>query len=246
MRIDEHVTLVGSGTNGFDLSHSYDSHIYLVQGSRRCVLIDAGAGVNIEPVLRRVFQAGIDSDQVDKVILTHAHADHAGGARRLRDELHADVVCSSEVADIVRTGDEERAGLPVGKASGTYGPEYRMHPCPVDGELEDNEVINLGDCVLRVIRTPGHSVGHIAVLLERKRRADLFTGDALLFGGRIVLQNSWDCNLAEQIATLHKLAELEFNGFYPAHFSFSARDGRRHLMQALDRIERGGIPELLG
>jgi hydroxyacylglutathione hydrolase len=44
MRLTEHVTLVASGTAGFDLTGPLDCHVYLVRGSDGSALIDAGAG----------------------------------------------------------------------------------------------------------------------------------------------------------------------------------------------------------
>ena len=77
------------------------------------------------------------------------------------------------------------------------------------------------------------------------RGADLFTGDTLFFGGRIVLQSIWDCDLRSHLESLRRLAEHRFNGLFPGHLTFTVTDGERHLRIALDAIDRGGIPPLL-
>ena len=51
-------------------------------------------------------------------------ADHAGGAARLRDALGLTVHAALEVAAILEAGDEAKASVPVGRAQGTYAPDY--------------------------------------------------------------------------------------------------------------------------
>lgn len=245
MRIHEGLALVGSGHHGFDLSHRCDSHVYLVTGTRSAAVIDTGAGVDVDPLLARIKAAEPSLDRVRTVIVTHAHADHAGGAAKLRAALGAELLASGDVAAILRAGDQEAAGVPVGKRSGSYDAEYWLQATEVDGELADEDVVDLGGVRLCALSVPGHAIGHIAVLASWRDRRDLFTGDALLFGGRIILQDTWDCDLQMQLASLGRLADVEFDGFFPGHYSFSLADGKRHVHEALRRIERGGVPEVI-
>ena len=59
MRLTERVHLVGSGRTGFNISDPYDCHVYLVDG-------------------------GSELARIGTILLTHAHADHAGWAAGLR------------------------------------------------------------------------------------------------------------------------------------------------------------------
>ena len=246
MYLREGLALVGSGHNGFGMSHRYDCHIYLLKGERESLLIDTGAGVDIESVIGHLdHEVGADLDRVRTILVTHAHADHAGGAGAMRERLSASLLASSQVAHILRNGDDERAGVPVGKRGGAYSADYSLTPTSVDGELSEGLILDLGGVTVECVETPGHSVGHMAFVARWHDHTALFTGDALLFGGRIVLQDTWDCDLRKQLESLHRLENVAFEGLYPGHFSFSLNDGRRHLDQALDRIRRGGIPEAL-
>jgi hydroxyacylglutathione hydrolase len=245
MNVVDHVYLVGSGSNGFGISHPCDSHVWAIDaGPDDTVLIDAGSGADPRPIADRIIRHGLGGRRVT-ILLTHAHADHAGGAGPLGRLLGAQVAASPEVSDIVNAADETRAGLEVGKRAGTYPRDYALPPGRVHRELADGQVLSVGDAAITVVTTPGHATGHLCFLVERGARRDLFTGDALLFGGKIILQSTWDCRLEEQIDSLRKLAAHEFEGLFPGHFSFSVADGRRHLDAALAPLDLGGIPPLL-
>src|SRR5204863_6710374 len=120
VQVTDRIFIVGSGRFGFGLTHHSDSHVYLVDGGSEIALIDAGAGVETGGIVDRVVRTRLARDRVRKLFVTHAHADHAGGARKLRASFSLDVHASSDVARILRAGDETAASVDVGKAQGTY------------------------------------------------------------------------------------------------------------------------------
>ena len=65
----------------------------------------------------------------------------------------------------------------------------------------------------------------------------VFCGDALFFGGKVLLQDIWDCSLQESTRSVRRLAELSPDGFFPGHLTFTLRNGRRHAEQAMRPIE---------
>ena len=245
MQLHERLHLVASGAHGFSLTHPSDCHVYLIDGGSELALIDAGAGVDPGSLLARLRRLAVDPDRIGHLFITHAHADHAGGAAALREALGVSVACTPEVATILRAGDEAGASVDVGKAQGTYAPEYVYRSCAVDLEVVDGQRIQVGDLVVEAIATPGHATGHACYLVHDGERSDLFTGDTLLFGGRIILQDTWDCDLRAHLDSLRHLAEQRFDGFYPGHLTFSVTAGRRHLQLALDALDRGAIPPTL-
>jgi hydroxyacylglutathione hydrolase len=244
MRLTEHIHIVASGMYGFDLTHPSDCHVYLIDGGTELALIDAGAGIGTTSLLTRLRATGRPLDRVRKLFVTHAHADHAGGAGPLHRSLGLDVLASPEVAAILRAGDEHGAGVDIGKKQGTYDRSYRYEPTPIAGELHGGDRVAVGEVDVEVIETPGHSAGHLAFLIRTPERADLFTGDTLFHGGEIILQNTWDCDLRAHLESLRRLGQYRFDGLFPGHASFSVNRGRRHLDVALAALDRGGIPPL--
>jgi glyoxylase-like metal-dependent hydrolase (beta-lactamase superfamily II) len=244
MQLAERIHLVGSGSLGFDLTDPYDCHIYLVDGGTELGLIDVGAGMGAADVVANVRRAGFDPARIRQVLCTHAHGDHAGGAARMRALLpNASLSVSGDVADLVRAGDEAGTSVAVAKAAGIYPLDYRLQPCPVEGELADGERIAIGDLVLECIETPGHSSGHLSFLLEYDGRRSLFGGDVVFHGGTILLQNIHDCSLEAMVASLRKLRGLAVDALFPGHLAFSLRDGQRHIESANQTLDRLLIPD---
>ena len=70
----------------------------------------------------------------------------------------------------------------------------------------------------------------------------LLSGDAIFFGGKIVLQNTYDCDVPQSIASIKKLAGYEFDALLGGHFNFSLARGKRHLDLACAIIDKLGCP----
>src|SRR5438067_2099264 len=190
MQLTPSIHLVGSGALGFDLTDAFDCHVYLLDGSSEAALIDAGAGLGVDLILDNVACAGVAIERVRYLLLTHAHADHAGGAGRLKERLpHLEVVASSQAAEWIRAGDEKAVSLDMGKKAGFYPPDYRFLPCPVDREVREGDRLCIGSIELAVIDTPGHCDGHVCFMGTVDGRGVLFAGDQVFFGGQVSLQN---------------------------------------------------------
>ena len=133
--------------------------------------------------------------------------------------------------------------LDVAKKAGIYPPDYRFEPVPVDHELEEGATIEVGGLRLAVLDTPGHSDGHVSLLLEEGGRQTLFAGDVIFFGGKVLLQNIHDCRLDALISSLRKLRRLTVTTLLPGHLTLSLRDGQRHIERANLVLDRLLVPE---
>ena len=250
MQLTDTVHLVGSGQNGFSLTHPLDCHVYLLDGGTELALIDTGVGRDVPAIVGQIEAAGFRPRDISKILITHLHLDHAGGAAELQQLCGAEIVASQDVAGWLETGDEEAASLVAARQTGMYPVENRLRPVASASAVADSDVINVGSLSVKVVKADGHSRGHLAFLVDEHTASDdcaeredcvrraLFCGDALFFGGRILLQNIWDCSLEESIATVKRFAELEFTQFFPGHVSFSLQDGKRHVDAAMAHINQ--------
>jgi glyoxylase-like metal-dependent hydrolase (beta-lactamase superfamily II) len=114
-------------------------------------------------------------------VLTHWHPDHAGSAAKLQQQLGARVVAHAAEADILEQGGGLRPRyLTPGLVNQLVfrffikGVSSQIPAVRVDERVADNDVLPTAGG-LRVIFTPGHSAGHMALLLERE--SVLIAGD---------------------------------------------------------------------
>jgi len=242
MKLTDRLYLVGSGSLGFDLTDDYDCNAYLLDGGTEAALIDAGGGRDVLSIMKIIEEDGVPLERVRYLFLTHAHADHAGGAAGFREELGLQVLAAHDIADFLQESDERIIALELAKEAGIYPPDFRFLACPVDGELREGQKVVVGDCELLVMETPGHALGHLSFLMEREGKQYLFGGDAIFFGGRIVLQNVPDCDLQAYIRTIERLSSLSVDVFLPGHLCFSLRNGQRHIDAAMEVLKTLGVP----
>ena len=172
-------------------------NFYLVEDGGRLTLVDAGGTRHWDLLLRTLASIGRRLDDLEAVVLTHAHSDHVGFAERARTEAEADVHVHRSDAEAARTGA-------TGKAEAGYGryllrwEAYRtlltlsragalkIVPVEVVSAYEEGQTIDVPGRP-RVVHMPGHTEGSCSILLEERRA--LVTGDCLVtrnpFTGRV-------------------------------------------------------------
>ncbi len=245
MRLTKDICLVGGGNSGFGLSAPLDCHIYVIDGGSEAAIVDAGMGGKYgatAQILTNIEGDGVEIGKISTLLLTHYHADHAGGAADFRDRLGLDVVGSPLTTATLAIGDEEQISLPFAKQSGFYPADYVFEPCPGRGTLTEGAMFQVGELTVTVYETPGHSDGHVSLLVTGGDRTYLIGGDLVFFGGTIIAQNIPDCSIQNYSASTLKMAEVEFDAFLPGHFSISLTNGKRHIDQAAAQFRQLIIP----
>jgi glyoxylase-like metal-dependent hydrolase (beta-lactamase superfamily II) len=243
MKIDERVYLVASGKLGHQISDALDCNVYLLDGGRgEYALIDAGGGIDPERIVANIERSGVAMSQVRRLLLTHVHGDHAAGARFFHDVYGMEVICAREAQPWLEQGDPEKTSIAAAIRAGVYPADYRYPPCPVGRGVAENDTIEVGDITLRVVETPGHSRGHVGYVFEESGTKSVFAGDALFAGGKIVLQNIWDCSIQEYADTVAKLHDLRIDKLFPGHGPFLLAEAWRHVERAHACFQRLELP----
>jgi metallo-beta-lactamase class B len=142
------------------------------------ILLDA---LNNEDEAERLIegglrQLGLDPARIRRIVVSHGHGDHYGGATWLQQRHGAQILMSGADWHMMETGLE-------------FDVLQWGRPPRRDVIVEDGETIRLGDTALRVLLTPGHSPGTISLLFDvreggRTHRALLWGGTAFNFGRR--------------------------------------------------------------
>jgi hydroxyacylglutathione hydrolase len=243
MRLTRRVYVVGSGANGFYMSHRSDCTVYAIDCGGPLVLVDAGVGVDTDLILENMRQDGLKPERLSHLLITHKHADHSCGSAELHQRFGLTVVATEHTGDVISRGDEDAISLPFSKKAGIYDPDLVFRACPVEMRLKDGDTFQVGDVVFTMLETPGHCAGHAAFLFTDGGRLHFFGGDNVFQGGKILLQNIPDCDLQEHLRTVRRLAGLPVDVFLPGHTMPSLRDGHRQLKEATFRLDRMLAPE---
>jgi glyoxylase-like metal-dependent hydrolase (beta-lactamase superfamily II) len=175
----------------------------------RVTLVDCGTKGAPGKIVTALEFIGAAPSDVTRIVLTHAHPDHAGGVEAVRAASGAPVAVHADDAPFARTGTPPprdpafRLARLLARVPGGDFPAVE-----VAEELADGQVLDVAGG-LRVVHTPGHTPGHVSLLHERSRV--LVTGDAL-FNWRGI---GWsirflctDFRLSQQ--TAHVLGELDY------------------------------------
>lgn len=137
-----------------------------VESTRRGVVVDPGGDV---PVIREAIRKA--EVTVERILLTHGHLDHAGGAADLRDQIGIEVV-GPHRADAPLLERVAQTGLSYGIAG--------LRDVTPDRWLEEGDSVTIADLVFDVLYCPGHAPGHVVYWNADLRFA--FVGDVLFAG----------------------------------------------------------------
>ncbi len=242
MKITDGVYLVGSGGEGVCMTNNYDSHVYLVEGSEGHIMIDAGVGLEVHRIIENIEKDGIDPESVKYLFITHVHSDHAGGSAELKEKFGLKVYVPSGDAEIIRTADYERLGLVIAKADNIYPEDYMFPPCEPDVELDGGETFIIGDLNIQVIHTPGHSHNSMCYLIDVKGKRCLFSGDAVLHNGKLLILNFEGCTMEGYRNSMPKLANLDIDALMPGHGLFVLNDAQEHVNMAIEALKHLAPP----
>lgn len=173
-------------------------YVYLVTGSERTALIDTGVLPSREDVLSFIRECGKEPQEVDEIVITHAHTDHIGGLKRLKTELGATAAASQLSCRWIEDTEAQRRERPV--------PNFEVFvegPAVVERKLQPGDVIDLGGSTLTAYAAPGHELGQLAYF--HKEDGVLFTADAIPVPGEMPIYD----DLSAEVATLRRLMEIK-------------------------------------
>lgn len=125
---------------------------WAITTSEGIILLDAGFQNNVEgTIVGGLRKLGLNPADIRYVIVSHGHNDHFGGAKHLQDTYKARIVMSEADWEHMVTWPQRGTPAPF--------PERDM-------VVKDGDTVRLGDAVVRIVVTPGHTPGTISPIFE--------------------------------------------------------------------------------
>jgi glyoxylase-like metal-dependent hydrolase (beta-lactamase superfamily II) len=192
MRINEHLYFYRGVERLFPAFGLYSGNSSIISGEG-LTLIDPGTspGFHLRSVREQSARDGLRFGDINKILLTHAHQDHAPAAPFLADELGADILCHELEIPMLEDQkvfflDEYNAFKP-SKNGLPYPPEWIMEAGsyllfgavkPVTGAVAVREGTVIDEAAgATVVELPGHRPGEIGIYISEDRA--LITGDII-------------------------------------------------------------------
>lgn len=235
--LDFELGVIELGNTAFE-GHN-NSYLLGLESDATMTLVDTGVAIE---ETRRELRRGLDRygltfADIDQILLTHHHADHAGLAGEIQAESGCSVVAhEADVPLIEQRPDAVKAmskrlrrvidewGMPEGKQNELLG--FLDSASHIDGDapevttITDGATFDLGSVELRAVHMPGHAAGLVGYVFEGRDGEELFSGDALLpyytpnVGGA---DTRVEGALGAYLKTLASIVETGYTRAWPGH-----------------------------
>jgi hydroxyacylglutathione hydrolase len=183
--MNPHLTDFGAGIYAIDSGFGRPQldAVHLILNEGRAALVDAAVNAGVPRVLDALASLGVAREDVDFVVLTHVHLDHAGGAGALMRELpNARLTVhprgARHMIDPAKLTSATYAVYGEAKARAMYGD---IVPVPAERVVEtpDSATVSLAGRELLFLDTPGHARHHVCI--RDGLTGHFFTGDTFGF-----------------------------------------------------------------
>ena len=132
------------------------------EGTREAMVVDPGD--EVESILEIVRRHGLT---VKAIVVTHAHIDHIGGAKKMKDATGAPVYMNLNDTGLAKMLDMQAAMLGM----------RPVESVGIDVPVKDGDTLTVGVTEVHVMHTPGHTQGSICLWMPSEGK--LVAGDTL-------------------------------------------------------------------
>jgi len=201
----------------------------LLWDKENIILVDCGFIGSLHILEEELYQHGLSVNQLTGLVLTHHDHDHMGAAAELKKlNSNMKIYSSSVEAPFISAQEKPLRLCQAEEMQKTLPPEQRdfgeafcnmlrqVEPVGVDNLLHDGDHMDwCGGC--RIIATPGHTPGHISLLMEND--SIIITGDAIALEGNhpIIANPQFTLDIEQATKSLDKLLSMKAHAYYCYH-----------------------------
>ena len=212
---------IGSGVYWYPEKGIFDANTYVLQ-DELTILVDPGLETYLDQLLNELRADGIDTNDIDMIVITHLHPDHCGATAALHEISNANVALHPvqvQYFDIMDRGSQKFLGVGITKK--------------FSADLVFKDRLSLGTTDLEIILTPGHSPGSICFYAAAKKI--LICGDLVFDQG--VGRTDLACGNTEKLKnSIERVSELDTELLLPGHGAIL--EGHDTIKQNFEFIKR--------
>ena len=218
-----------------------ESGIYLLEGKTGSLIVSGGMSYLAPLVLNQLRDFGIDEKKIGKLLILHSHFDHVGLVpffkRRYPD---LEVYASSRAWEILKMpkGIEtinrfshliaERMGL----TGWLEGCDLEWRDDVSGTAISEGATIDLGDMIVQILETPGHSSCSISAYVQEIRSLFPSDGGGIPYGEIII--PSGNSNFTQYQKSLEKLKPLAVDIFCADHYGYvTGREAEAYICRSI-------------
>jgi glyoxylase-like metal-dependent hydrolase (beta-lactamase superfamily II) len=250
MHPEHHFWQMGDGLFSLGQKKGGRVHAFLVEDQGKLTLIDTLYDTDASFIVKVIQQMGRKVDDLENIIITHAHRSHLGGLADLKTRSKATVWAHEWESDII-AGQRKAQAVPFfprrpyrtslrvwfpfqfGLALG-LGP----HPaCEVDEFLTDGDSVG----PLTICHAPGHSPGRLSIFWKERRT--LFAGDSIATWPDLSLGwPAFNLNKRQHYKSLHKIMEFDPEIIAVGHGEPATGEQVAQLHEKIQSARPDGLP----
>jgi glyoxylase-like metal-dependent hydrolase (beta-lactamase superfamily II) len=193
------------------------SAAYLIEAEGGWVLVDTGSPGQAGQILSTLRALG--GGRLRLIYITHAHFDHYGSARALRQQTGAPIAIHAADEGAMAAGETPIRSV---RGRGWLGRlllspvEWALHPVPTRADviLTDGQRMDAHGLDAVVMHTPGHTSGSSSLIVANQVA---FVGDLLATRGGLHAQNLYANDWSELANSVARLKEYELSRIYAGH-----------------------------
>ena len=145
---------------------------YLIDTGDGLILIDTAVAETLYMLVDSIYRLGHRPEEIKKILISHAHGDHCGGAAAMQKLTGAKIYMSKEDWGFMQACPEE-----------TFAKDSHAQYFEPDCFYSDDEPIKLGEVQIRTLLTPGHTIGCTSFFWDVRNPANGATYTVAMHGG---------------------------------------------------------------